>query len=300
MTSVPPRFEHPGPPPLRPELPEGVERREPDHAALPPLGVPAWAPFAALFATFVGVLILSGIVAIAIGIGGGEFDPEDDGVTLALTAVQGVVFIAIAWYAAQLLSGRRPRPEAFGLRVPRPLQALGWTAAAFGILWAAAIVVQLAFGEPDEQQLQQDIKEEDAFLVLAGYVVLSCLVAPLAEEFFFRGFMFRALAERMPWIWAGVVTGVVFGFIHALGSPIDSLLVLSVFGFALCLLFWQTGSLIPCIMLHAFNNAIAFSDAKGLPWWGFLLLIAGSVGTTLAVALLATRLGRRAAAPAPA
>ena len=76
-------------------------------------------------------------------------------------------------------------------------------------------------------------------------------------------------------------------------------IVLSLFGMALCVLFILTSSLVPCIMLHAFHNSISFGFTKELPWWGFLLLIAGSVTTTLAISLLATRAGRRVA-PVPA
>ena len=71
-------------------------------------------------------------------------------------------------------------------------------------------------------------------------------------------------------------------------------------GVALCLVLWRTASLLPCIMLHAFHNSISFGVSKELPWWGLLLLIAGSVTTTLAVSLLATRIGRAAAPPAVA
>jgi CAAX protease family protein len=304
MTSVPPPFKHPAPPQSRPELPEGVApppEPPPQPGGLPPLGVPVWAPFAALFAVFVGVLLASAVAGIAIAIGGGDVEADDEGLTLVLTAVQAVMLVAVAWYAVHLLSGRQPRADAFGLRAPRPLQALGWALVAYLILWVATIAAAIAFGEPDDQQLVQDIQEEDSFVILAGYALLSCLLAPLAEEFFFRGFMFRALAGRMQWVWAAIVSGGVFGVIHALGSPIESVLLLSVFGFVLCLLLWRTGSLIPCIMLHAFNNSITFGVTKELPWWGFVLLMAGSVGTTLLISLLATRLGRRAApASAPA
>jgi uncharacterized protein len=302
MTSIPPPFQHPGPPPVRPELPEGVDRPpEPAPDELPRLGVPVWSPFAALFATFVGVLILGIVVGIAIGIAGGDVDAADPdtGLTLVLTAAQAAILVGAAWYAVELLSGRRPVPASFGLRVPPPLSALGWTLVAYLGFWVATVAVVLVLGQPDDQQLVQDIEDEETFAVLAGFAVLSCLVAPLAEEFFFRGFMFRALAERVTPIWAAVIAGGVFGVIHAPGSPAVSVLVLGLFGVALCLLFWRTGSLIPCIMLHAFNNSIAFGATKDLPWWGFLILIAGSVGTTLAVSLLAVRLGRRAA-PAPA
>ena len=72
------------------------------------------------------------------------------------------------------------------------------------------------------------------------------------------------------------------------------MLVLSLFGVALCLVLWRTASLIPCIMLHAFHNSISFGFTKELPWWGFLLLIAVSVTTTLALSLLALRAVPRA------
>jgi membrane protease YdiL (CAAX protease family) len=112
--------------------------------------------------------------------------------------------------------------------------------------------------------------------------------------------MFRAIAERIHPIWAALVTGSVFGVIHLGGAPLTSVVVLSIFGVALCLVLWRTGSLIPCIMLHAFNNSIAFGATKELPWWGFLLLVLGSVGTTLGVSLLTMRVRRAAPSPSPA
>jgi membrane protease YdiL (CAAX protease family) len=285
-------FEHPGPPPSRPEVPDGAHVPEPagERAAdgLPRLGVPVWAPFAALLATFVGVLLLSIVAGIFIAIGGGEVDDDATGLTLVLTAAQAVILVGAAWYTVQRLS-RRPTPASFGLRRTRFLPAFGWTLAAYAGFWFAAALVLVALGQPEEQQLTQDIEDEDALAVLLGYAVLICFVAPLAEEFFFRGFMFRALAERIPVLWAAVVAGGVFGLIHLPGSPAESVLVLSLFGVALCLLLWRTGSLIPCIMLHALNNSISFGATKELPWWGFVLLIVGSVGTTLAVSLLAAR-----------
>jgi uncharacterized protein len=299
MTS-PPTFEHPGPPPSRPEVPDGAHVPEPagERAAdgLPSLGVPVWAPFAALLATFVGVLLLSVVAGIFIAIGGGEVDTDSTALTLVLTAAQAAILVGAAWYTVQALS-RRPTPASFGLRGTRTLPALGWTLLAYAGFWFATALVLLALGEPDEQQLVQDIQDEDTLVVLVGFAVLSCFLAPLAEEVFFRGFMFRAIAERMPVLWAALISGGVFGLIHLPGSPAESVLVLGLFGVALCLLLWRTGSLIPCIMLHALNNSISFGATKELPWWGFLLLIVGSVGATLAVSLLAARWR---SSPAPA
>jgi membrane protease YdiL (CAAX protease family) len=302
MTSAPPPFQHPGPPPLRPELPEGVEPPPPERASdgLPPLGVPLWTPFAALMAVFVGVLMIGIVIGIVVGLGGGDAtgDPST-GLSLALTAVQAALLVFVAWYAVDLLASR-PSPASFGLRIVRPLPALGWTLLAYAGFVAATGIVLTVLGEPEEQELVQDIEEESAFVVLAGFALLSCFIAPVAEEFFFRGFMYRAIAERVHPIWAALISGGVFGAIHLGGSPAVSVVVLSTFGVALGLLLWRTGSLIPCIMLHACNNSIAFGTTKELPWWGFLLLVLGSVGTTLAVSLLVVRRSRGTPSPAPA
>jgi uncharacterized protein len=298
MTSVPPPFQHPGPPPSLPELPEGAPLPEPPgQGPLPDLGVPAWSPFLALLATFVTVIFAGIVVGIFIGIGGGDLDGDgsDTALMLILTTVQFGVLVIAAWYTVKLFSGRVPEAASFGLRrTPWPA-AVGWAVLAYVALWAATLVVVLAFGQPDEQQLVQDIQEEDAIGVLIAFGLLSCFVAPIAEEVFFRGFMFRALAERLHVGWAALIAGATFGISHAAGSPVTSLIVLSVFGVSLCLLLWQTRSLIPCIMLHAFNNSISFGATKELPWWGFIMLVIGSVGTTLLVSLL---VARRRSAPA--
>jgi membrane protease YdiL (CAAX protease family) len=305
MTSVPPpSFQHPGPPPARPELPEGVEApppEKPTQDGLPALDVPWWAPFAALLATFFGVLVLGVIAGIVVEIAGGDVTADDPstGLSLVLTTMQDALFVFIAWYAVDML-GTRPTVASFGLRGVPVLRALGWTLLAYAGFWVATGIVVAILGEPEEQQLVQDIETETAFGVLAGYALLSCFIAPLAEEFFFRGFMFRALAGRMHAVWAALVTGGVFGLIHLGGAPLTSVVVLSIFGVALCFVLWRTGSLIPCIMLHAFNNSIAFGATKELPWWGFLLLVLGSVGTALGVSLLAARLRPGAPSPSPA
>jgi uncharacterized protein len=297
MTSAPPPFEHPGPPMSRPELPDGAPPPPEPPSGLPPLGVPAWAPFVALLVTFVAVLFAGLVVGTFIGVGGGDLEAEgtETGLTLVLTAVQFVILVTAAWYIAKVFSP--PTPASFGLKTTPALPALGWTLLIYVGFWLLAGATLLILGEPEEQQLVRDIQDEDSLAVLAVYAGLSCFIAPVCEELFFRGFMFRALAERIHFVWAAIVSGGVFGISHAAGSPATSLVVLSFFGIALCLLLWRTASLLPCIMLHAFNNSVSFGLAKELPWWGVLLLIVGSVGMTFLVSLLVVRLAR---GPSPA
>jgi membrane protease YdiL (CAAX protease family) len=300
MTSVPSSFQHPGSPPPRPELPEGaLPPAEPAAGGLPQLGVPAWAPALGVLFVALGYALISAVVGVVIGITGGDIDKLEDNqaLTIGLTLALDAVLIAAPIVIVTWLSSHRPDLAAFGLRVPAWRSALVTTMVVYIGFWALTLIVALIFGNADDQDLVVDLKAEHSLPVLAGFVVMTCLVAPLAEEFFFRGFLFRVLWERTNVIVATIATGATFGLVHKPGGDWIGVAVLALFGAGLCLLFWRTASLLPCIMLHSFHNSISFGFTKELPWWGFLLLTVGSVTTTLAIALLAVRFGRRVASP---
>jgi CAAX protease family protein len=306
MSSVPPSFQHPGSPPPRPELPDGAT---PPTAkvradALPPLGVSAWAPAFGVLFVAMGYALISAIVGVVIGAAGGDIQDleNNQALTIGLTLALDAVLVAAPIVIVTWMSHRRPDLAAFGVRAPA-----SWRSALVTLMvvyigfWVATLIVALAFGNAKDQDIVTDLKAEDSVAVLGGFVLMTCIVAPLAEEFFFRGFLFRVLWERSNVSVATIVTGAAFGLVHKPGGDWIGVAVLALFGAALCLLFWRTASLLPCIMLHSFHNSISFGFTKELPWWGFLLLTVGSVTTTLAIALLATRLGRRVApSPVPA
>jgi CAAX protease family protein len=289
MTSVPPSYQHPGSPPPRPELPEGAAPPEPSRD-LPPLGVPLWSPFLVVLAAFVAVLVVQIAVVTLVEVGGGDVErvSESDAATIGFTVVLDISLVAFAVAVVRWL-GSRPSPAAFGLRMPDWRPALGWTLAAYAAFWVVAIIVGIAFGDPEEQDIVADLKDEDSLLVLGGFAVMVCLLAPLAEEFFFRGFLLRVLQEKTNVPIAVVITGIAFGLVHLPSGDWIGAIVLSLFGMALCGLFLMTSSLLPCIMLHAFHNSISFGFTKELPWWGFLLLTVASVTTTYFIARLASR-----------
>jgi membrane protease YdiL (CAAX protease family) len=91
------------------------------------------------------------------------------------------------------------------------------------------------------------------------------VIAPMAEEFFFRGFFFGALrrwrikvAGREIGVWvAAVVTGILFGLAHTGSASPQYLVPLGFLGFVLCIVRWRTGSLYPCMALHSINNSLA-------------------------------------------
>ena len=71
------------------------------------------------------------------------------------------------------------------------------------------------------------------------------MVAPICEEFLFRGYIFTALRNwRGPWP-AALITGLLFGGVHAGSAPVLDLVPLAALGFGLCLLYRCTGLAVP-------------------------------------------------------
>jgi len=81
------------------------------------------------------------------------------------------------------------------------------------------------------------------------------VIAPIAEEVLFRGYLYGKLKKFVP-VWAAiVVTSVLFGFIHGAWNLAVDTFALSV---VLCLLRESTGSIWSSILLHMAKNGIAF------------------------------------------
>jgi membrane protease YdiL (CAAX protease family) len=192
----------------------------------------------------------------------------------------------------------RPRPWHFGLRIPSRPSAIGWAVLAFTAFVLFAATWSSLIGAQDEKDTLPDqlgaTTSDTAMIIVA---VLVCVVAPFTEEFFFRGFFFRAWANwRGPWP-AALITGIAFGLVHAAGSPTAFLLPLSFLGFALCVLYMKTGSIVPCIAVHSVNNCIAYGSAIDWTWQTPLALALSLSILALALAIIRRRWG---AAPPPA
>lgn len=286
MSSPPPpsAYPHPGAPPELPELPEGVVRRR--RPTTP--GWRAWTAPVALIAALALALFGAMVIGITATAFGYSLDDEPPGVLIGGTLFQDGALILCALLFARL--AQRPRPWHFGLRRARFWSSAGWTLLAwatfigFSAAWSALLDVQ----ETDD--LPQELGADESTAALVAVMFLVTVVAPIAEEFFFRGYFFTALRSwRGVWP-AAILTGVVFGGIHAGSSPPAFLVPLGVFGLVLCLLYWRTGSLYPPIVLHALNNSIAFGVTQD--WgWEIPLLMVGSNLVIAALVLPAARLG---------
>ena len=121
--------------------------------------------------------------------------------------------------------------------------------------------------QPDaEQTVAQDLGADQGTLglIAAGFMIIC--VAPFAEEFFFRGFFYRALRTRYSVLVAALIDGLLFGAdpLRLLGRrrAADPAAAGGRSGFIFCLVYERTGSLYPVIALHSFNNCDRVRGAR--------------------------------------
>jgi membrane protease YdiL (CAAX protease family) len=229
------------------------------QVALPRLGDPAdrdfpvgaRTAFLGLVVAAAGTLFATILIAIAFTAGGVEHLNSNHAFVLILTLAQDAVFVIVAY---GLTAERAPvSPRTFGIRPFGP-SAIGTMALAFGAYFGLSAIYSALVAPPcDNLPDDLGIHQSALLATLAGIFVIG--VAPLAEEFFFRGFIFQAL--RRSWgVWlAAPASGLIFGALH---FQLDKLVPLAILGTALAYVFHRTRSLVPCIMLHALNNTVAF------------------------------------------
>jgi len=86
-------------------------------------------------------------------------------------------------------------------------------------------------------------------------LLLGGVLVPIAEEVFFRGFLYAGMRERWGTGWALVVSALIFALIHLTPGVLPPLFVI---GLLLAYLYERTDSLWPSILLHAVINSMAF------------------------------------------
>ena len=117
-------------------------------------------------------------------------------------------------------------------------------------------------------------------------IVCVTLIGPIVEELLFRGAITKELLRKYNPSTAIIISGLLFGLIHINPAQV---LGASLIGFLLAWLYWRTGSLIPCMVLHVFNNALTVWFGKAFPASEHFcdLLPEGSYLLVLAVAVVA-------------
>jgi uncharacterized protein len=159
----------------------------------PPTWRPWTAPAALVLALAMG-LVAGSIVLAGVAIITGDAKSTPAG-TIVATIFGDICFVGSALFFAQLTA--RPTLRQFGLTVPSLKTSLIWMAAAYVVfltfsgLWLSLLDI------PSKDHSLDDLGQTSA--ALAAAAVLVTVIAPVAEEFLFRGYIFGALRG-----WAGV------------------------------------------------------------------------------------------------
>lgn len=175
----------------------------------------------------------------------------------AMLAALGVVL---------LQRNRAPHASRLPWRAAASRQYFG--AAAVGAsLWLISLQAQQwlvqAVGWPTElPALQRVVAAPNIALVCTSLVI----VAPLAEELWFRGLLLPALVPRMRAPLAAIVTAVCFALYHGALAQMPATLLL---GSVAAMLTLHSRALGPAVVCHMVNNAVVLALSRGA-WPAFL------------------------------
>ena len=123
-----------------------------------------------------------------------------------------------------------------------------------------------------KQSLSQIMSESPSLWVSVG---VFALLPAICEELAFRGFILSGLEYRRRTRSAILLSALMFGFLHVLLSLFQQLFNATLLGIVLGLLAVRSRSLLPGILFHFLNNALAITqphwvhglEAAGLASW---------------------------------
>ena len=207
----------------------------------------------------VGLVLLSLIPVAGISIGIGALaDSYEDATTVWVSVhLMALAIVAVVWRL-----GLRRRPAPWRLL---GLSALEYPAVKAGLMTAVALGASLVFTVvyatvvdllSSDVLSPPDIGAEIAFPGAAVFFTFQAVafVTPLTEEVFFRGFVFSGLTHRLGLVKAMVLSAAIFSAFHL---TLGVLIPVFVTGLLLAFLYHKTGSLWPCVVAHAGQNALA-------------------------------------------
>ena len=191
------------------------------------------------------------------------FDPEfeDIGSKLAAQLLLTLCLLGTAIYMVKAAGdgGWRARLVALGWRRFKGTDLLLALAAVFASLICLVVYASL-FGVPEQDDIAGDLGLDRGVVLASIAVFFICVLGPMVEETFFRGFAYAGLRGRFSRFPAALISGLIFGGVHAPSGP-SAVVPLAVFGTILALLYEETDSIVPCVFAHVINNSIAISGA---------------------------------------
>jgi membrane protease YdiL (CAAX protease family) len=147
------------------------------------------------------------------------------------------------------LLGWRPRP---------PREWLPWSGLALVLSWGTLLAYSVITALPGLDALRphgnvpQGLFDHAQIVPVA--IVLTVVAAPVAEETFFRGFMFAGLRGSLGFAAAASVSGLLFALFHASASLI---IPFTVIGVVFAYTYYRTGTLWANVTTHVLFNLVS-------------------------------------------
>jgi hypothetical protein len=211
-------------------------------------------------------LVLVGSLALGLTVAGlvrwsGALTPENARPSSPLLFGLGIGAYTLIILGVYLFAVRRPHSswQMVGVRG----FAAGWWLAAFPLVmtqltgmviintWLIPIFTGARFENPQVEAITGGLQLSPLDLLLL--LVLIAVVAPIAEELFFRGMLYPIMRRRWGAGWAMVLNALVFALAHFLPVLIPGLFFV---GLILAVVRERSQSVLPGILLHVLQNGI--------------------------------------------
>ncbi len=264
-------------PPDPPELPGAARPRW-----------PAWSGFAAMGAG-TAVVLAASFPLLPVVLSSAADGPLGQLALLVLILVQDAAYVGTAVGFAWLRG--RPRQWHFGLRATPLWRTTGIVA----LVTLCVLGFELGFSElAGVDEGGTDVLGTDEGVVAAiAFSLAAIVVAPVAEELFFRSFLYRALRNRLR-VWSAcAINALVFSSVHLqyLAEP-KIFVIIGVFAVGACLVYEITGNVFAPIAMHATFNTLATAGTDA----GYVVPIAVGALVVTTCVVVPVRLGK---APSP-
>ena len=130
---------------------------------------------------------------------------------------------------------------------------------AYGVSYLSDIVFSFLIPATSNQIALNELIEMTGRQELLYFLLITCLLGPIAEEFVYRGVLMNTFLKDSPWYGDVLLSACIFGYVHVSSG----LTPLAFFTYAsggaiLALLYRKTHSLYYPILLHILINMAAF------------------------------------------